>query len=512
MHAAFDIAPLVAERRSVLFALIATNAILTVIFAAAAWLTVTRMLRPVRVLTAHLQAAAEHRGELIPARIVAQAPGEFRPLFQSFNDMAEAVREREALAKQLADEERLASLGRLASGMAHEINNPLGGLFNAIDTLKEHGGRPEVRRRTIDLIERGLRGIRDVVRTTLVTYRTDGDADVLKATDIDDLKLLVEPEIRRKELTLGWTNADYDDVADLAVRRASDHPEPAPQRLPGRARRRRSLARRRHSRPAVRGCRRGQRSRSARRWTPNAPWLERPASNGLRAVSVFGWSAGSSTRSAASPPSRRESRQGRRSASPFRSSRRRSPMSLEGRTIALVEDDPIMGESLADRLSLEGARVLWWQSCEAAAANLETVMPDLVVCDIRLPDGSGEDVFRAACSVPDAAPFLFVTAFGEIDQAVRLMRERRRRLRDEAVRDGELPRPGRAVAAAEHARAGHAVLGVSPQMLGIEKMLRRIAAPVGASAAHRARPASARRSAPATCTGCAARSRGRSSP
>jgi two-component system, OmpR family, sensor kinase len=213
VHAAFDIAPLVAERRSVLFALIATNAILTGMFAAAAWLTVTRMLRPVRVLTAHLQGAAEHRGELIPARVVAQAPGEFRPLFQSFNDMADALREREALAKQLADEERLASLGRLASGMAHEINNPLGGLFNAIDTLKEHGGRPEVRRRTIDLIERGLRGIRDVVRTTLVTYRTDRDASVLKATEIDDLKLLVEPEVRRKELRLRWTNAGYDDVA-----------------------------------------------------------------------------------------------------------------------------------------------------------------------------------------------------------------------------------------------------------------------------------------------------------
>jgi two-component system, OmpR family, sensor kinase len=213
VHAAFDIAPLIVERRSVLFALIATNALLTLAFATAAWLTVTRMLRPVRVIKAHLQAAAEHRGEPIPGHVVAQAPGEFRPLFQSFNDMAEAVRERETLAKQLADEERLASLGRLASGMAHEINNPLGGLFNAIDTLKEHGGRPEVRRRTIELIERGLRGIRDVVRTTLVTYRTDPDASVLKATDIDDLKLLIEPEIRRKGLSLEWTNDDYADVA-----------------------------------------------------------------------------------------------------------------------------------------------------------------------------------------------------------------------------------------------------------------------------------------------------------
>ena len=97
--------------------------------------------------------------------------------------------------------------------MAHEINNPLGGLFNALDTLKEHGERSEVRRRTIGLIERGLRGIRDVVRTALVTYRVDRDTGVLKAADVDDLKLLIEPEIRRKTLTIHWANGGYDDLS-----------------------------------------------------------------------------------------------------------------------------------------------------------------------------------------------------------------------------------------------------------------------------------------------------------
>ena len=126
--------------------------------------------------------------------------------------MTDAVREREALSRHLAEEERLASLGRLVSGMAHEINNPLGGLFNAIDTLKEHGERSDVRRRTIDLIDRGLKGIRDVVRTTLVTYRADRDIRSLHRADIDDLKLLVEPEVRRKNLTLRWRNERYDEV------------------------------------------------------------------------------------------------------------------------------------------------------------------------------------------------------------------------------------------------------------------------------------------------------------
>lgn len=149
-------------------------------------------------------------------------------------------------------------------------------------------------------------------------------------------------------------------------------------------------------------------------------------------------------------------------------------MLLEGRTIALVEDDPIMGESLADRLSLEGARVLWWQSCEAAASNLETTCPDLVICDIRLPDGSGEDVFRAACSAPRSAPFLFVTAYGEIDQAVRLMRDgagdymtKPFEMASFLGRVEQLLRPP--------LEEGSPVLGVSPQIRAIEKVLRRIA-------------------------------------
>ena len=186
-------------------------------------------------------------------------------------------------------------------------------------------------------------------------------------------------------------------------------------------------------------------------------------------------------------------------------------MSLEGRTIALVEDDLIMGESLADRLSLEGARVLWWQSCEAAAANLETTMPDLVVCDIRLPDGSGEDVFRAASSAPHSSPFLFVTAYGEIDQAVRLMRDgagdyvtKPFDMASFLGRVEQLLRPT--------VESGAPVLGVSPQMPRDREDAAAHRLAFGARAAHRRDRASARKSAPATCTGCADRSRARSSP
>lgn len=214
--ARFDISPFLSERRTVLWTLVATNTGLTLSLSLLAWAVLRRMMRPVQILAARLKDGAEGLVSPIPEAVVANARGEFVELFKGYNAMAAAMRDREALAARLADEERLASLGRLASGMAHEINNPLGGLFNAIDTLRNHGDRADVRERSLGLVERGLQGIRDVVRTTLATYRAGGERRSLKAADIDDLRLLVEPEVRRKAISCEWANAVDGELRDLA--------------------------------------------------------------------------------------------------------------------------------------------------------------------------------------------------------------------------------------------------------------------------------------------------------
>lgn len=97
-------------------------------------------------------------------------------------------------------------------------------------------------------------------------------------------------------------------------------------------------------------------------------------------------------------------------------------MSLEGRIIGVIEDDPLMGESLLQSLSLEGATVEWWQTGHEAIQGLKGANADLIICDIRLPDTDGVLLYRKATQQGPAPPFIFMTAFGNIDQAVQLMR------------------------------------------------------------------------------------------
>lgn len=90
--------------------------------------------------------------------------------------------------------------------------------------------------------------------------------------------------------------------------------------------------------------------------------------------------------------------------------------------ILVIEDDTILGGALTQRLKLEGFKVVWAQNCAEALACLKQARPDYIVSDIVLPDGSGEDVFRQVQPWLGDTPILFSSAFGEIDQAVRLVK------------------------------------------------------------------------------------------
>ena len=378
----------------------------------------------------------------IPDADIPAGADEFGRLFRTYNALVQTERDRQEAARRLAEQERLVSLGRLASSVAHEINNPLGGLLNALDTLKRHGNRPGVTARSIALLERGLGGIRDVVRAMIETYRPGTAESALSAADLEDLRLLIAPEIRRRDQTLHWTiepgACDAIDIPGAPVRQAVLNLLLNASAAAGQGGHVRLAAAQDGATLAVSVANSGQNMPPAARRLLETGAGDLPGGGvGLRVVS-------DRTRSIGGADPRRDRRRGhpRHAHRPARRGRGEGGLMLSGRRIAIVEDDEIMGASLVQRLELEGAQPTWWRRGADAAAALRSARApfDAVVCDIRLPDRDGEAVFREAATAAPPPPFLFITALRRHRAGGAPAARGRRRLPDQAVRDRRLPR------------------------------------------------------------------------
>ncbi|AUA55544.1 Transcriptional regulatory protein ZraR [Achromobacter spanius] len=91
--------------------------------------------------------------------------------------------------------------------------------------------------------------------------------------------------------------------------------------------------------------------------------------------------------------------------------------------VLLIEDDALLGAALLQRLRLEGISAQWVQSCAQAVELFRRtrMRPAFLLADIRLPDGSGEDLYRRLIPHLARTTVVFATAYGEIAQAVRLV-------------------------------------------------------------------------------------------
>ncbi len=203
----FDVRDFASERTRARWILLMGNAAAILVLSFAGYALLRRILAPVRRLSSEM-AQPGGTPQPVPEGLIPARDAELAQLYRTYNGMIRAVQARTAAERRLAERERYVSLGRLAGGLAHEINNPLGGLLNTVDTIRNFADRPDVVRSGADRLDRGLKHLRDVSRTTLEVHRSDGgarrDAVGLVLEDFDDLQLLIRPEVDRKGQSLDW--------------------------------------------------------------------------------------------------------------------------------------------------------------------------------------------------------------------------------------------------------------------------------------------------------------------
>jgi two-component system NtrC family sensor kinase len=152
----------IAKRAAVIALLLMLgNSVLTAIY-------VETLIRP--ILGLHQIMMRAGRGDLA-ARAddrrrdeVGELAGAFNRMMDELEDTRELERARQA---QLAHTEKMAAMGTLAAGVAHEVNNPLAGILTCIETIRDNPEDSDLRARYLELVEQGIKRISHTVENLL---------------------------------------------------------------------------------------------------------------------------------------------------------------------------------------------------------------------------------------------------------------------------------------------------------------------------------------------------------
>jgi len=99
--------------------------------------------------------------------------------------MAEDITKKKEIEASIISSEKLAAIGQLAAGIAHEVNNPLGGILNCLYNFKNRKLTDERKTEYLDFMEEGMKRVQNIVRQLLDFSQQHAPA--LSLTDINGM-------------------------------------------------------------------------------------------------------------------------------------------------------------------------------------------------------------------------------------------------------------------------------------------------------------------------------------
>ena len=162
------------------------------------------VLRPIRKL---IFASHQWAGGNLDYRVETRQKDEIAELTRTFNTMASSLRERderlkEYTARQIMKSERLATLGQLAAGVAHEINNPLGAILMYSHLSLEEMEADDPRRKNLEKVTAEATRCKNIVRG-LLDFARQSEPNVVEAD---------ANEILRRTLSLLQNQAQFHNI------------------------------------------------------------------------------------------------------------------------------------------------------------------------------------------------------------------------------------------------------------------------------------------------------------
>ena len=91
-------------------------------------------------------------------------------------------------------------------------------------------------------------------------------------------------------------------------------------------------------------------------------------------------------------------------------------------TILIVDDEENARLNIGSFLSTRGYEVLGASTLSEAREHLRRGSADLILLDVRLPDGYGPSLLEETLSMPLRPPIILITAYGDVDMAVEAMK------------------------------------------------------------------------------------------